>query len=237
MGNQSLLSVKDLSKDIGKKNILNNISFSLEAGEVLSVFGPNGAGKTTLLKLLSTVTNLTSGELEIANEKVTEEAISLRKDIGVISHNTFLYDDLTAYENLKFYGEMYEVPDLEDCIFNVIDKVGLNFCFHDLVRTFSRGMKQRLSIARAILHLPDLLLLDEPYTGLDQHAIEMLNTVINDLNTKQRTIVMITHNFQQGLNLSDSFLILVNGQIKFEGVSAEFTLSELQKKYKEVLGE
>ncbi|SDC40110.1 MULTISPECIES: heme ABC exporter ATP-binding protein CcmA [unclassified Candidatus Frackibacter] len=237
MGNQPLLAVKELKKDIGKKNILSDINFSLNQGEVLSIFGPNGAGKTTLLKLLSTVTDLTTGELKIAGESVVENTIHLRKDIGVISHHTFLYGDLTAYENLKFYGEMYGVNNLKDRIFDVIDEVGLNFCLHDLVRTFSRGMKQRLSIARAILHFPEILLLDEPYTGLDQHAIEMLNRVINGLNTTQRTIVMITHNFQQGLNLSDRFLILVNGRVRFEGVSNDFNLLELQEKYKELLGE
>ena len=237
MGTSALLSVKSLKKDIGKKNILNDITFSLKQGEVLSVLGPNGAGKTTLLKLLSTVTNPTAGKIKISNEEVNDEAINLRNKIGVISHDTFLYDNLTAYENLKFYGEMYSVSNLKQRIFSVIDEVGLNFCLQDLVRTFSRGMKQRLSIARAIIHFPELLLLDEPYTGLDQHAIEMLNRVIKDLNDGQRTIILITHDFQQGLNLSDRFLILVDGQIQFEGVSNNFNLKKLQKKYKELLGE
>jgi heme exporter protein A len=237
VGTSALLSVKSLKKDIGKKNILNDITFSLKQGEVLSVLGPNGAGKTTLLKLLSTVTNPTAGKIKISNEEVNDEAINLRNKIGVISHDTFLYDNLTAYENLKFYGEMYSVSNLKQRIFSVIDEVGLNFCLQDLVRTFSRGMKQRLSIARAIIHFPELLLLDEPYTGLDQHAIEMLNRVIKDLNDGQRTIILITHDFQQGLNLSDRFLILVDGQIQFEGVSNNFNLKKLQKKYKELLGE
>jgi heme exporter protein A len=237
VGTSALLSVKSLKKDIGKKNILNDITFSLKQGEVLSVLGPNGAGKTTLLKLLSTVTNPTAGKIKITNEEVNDEAINLRNKIGVISHDTFLYDNLTAYDNLKFYGELYSVSNLKQRIFSVIDEVGLNFCLQDLVRTFSRGMKQRLSIARAIIHFPELLLLDEPYTGLDQHAIEMLNRVIKDLNDGQRTIILITHDFQQGLNLSDRFLILVDGQIQFEGVSNNFNLKKLQKKYKELLGE
>lgn len=237
MNSLPLLSVTNLQKDIGKKNILKNISFSLKQGEVLSILGPNGAGKSTLLRILSVVTNLTDGELWIRGKEITVEESRLRQEIGVISHETFLYDDLTAYENLKFYGEMYGVEDIQERIFDVIDKVGLNFCLRDLVRTFSRGMKQRLSIARAILHLPGILLLDEPYTGLDQHAVEMLDGIINDLNTSQRTIVMVTHNFKQGLAMSDRFLILDAGEIQFAGISNDFNLSELQQKYKKVLGD
>ena len=237
MSETPVLAVKDLSKQIGEKNILNEINFSLEQGQVLSIFGPNGAGKTTLLKILSTVIDSSAGEVLFEGILKEKKAVDISKDIGVISHSTFLYDDLTAYENLEFYGQLYEVDDLEERIFTVIEKVGLSFCGHDLVRTFSRGMKQRLSIARAILHLPQLLLLDEPYTGLDQHAVEMLNGLLSKLAMAQRTVVMVTHNFEQGLKLSDKFLILVEGSIVFAGASEDFSLAELQTKYKELLGD
>ncbi|MCK8825182.1 heme ABC exporter ATP-binding protein CcmA [Fuchsiella alkaliacetigena] len=237
MSETPVLAVKDLSKQIGEKNILNGINFSLEQGQVLSIFGPNGAGKTTLLKILSTVIDSSEGEVLFEGRIKEKKAVDISKDIGVISHSTFLYDDLTAYENLEFYGQLYEVEDLKERIFTVIEKVGLSFCVHDLVRTFSRGMKQRLSIARAILHLPQLLLLDEPYTGLDQHAVEMLNVLLSNLAMAQRTVVMVTHNFEQGLKLSDKFLILVEGSIVFAGASEDFSLAELQTKYKELLGD
>lgn len=237
MKDKVVLEVSQLRKRLSGKEILTEIDFKLKSGEILSIFGPNGAGKTTLLNLLSTVTTSTAGSIEIMGQDIKKDSINLKRQVGLISHETFLYDKLTAYENLNFYGEMYGLSELDDKISTVIKEVGLHFCLHDLVATFSRGMKQRLAIARAILHLPELLLLDEPYTGLDQSAIEMLNTIITKLNQQGRSLVTVTHNLQQGLNISDKFLILFDGQIRFAAESQDFTITELEEKYRQVLGE
>jgi heme exporter protein A len=225
-----------LTKRIGNKTILQGVDLELPTGQFLTIFGPNGAGKTTLLNMLSLLSKPTSGRLTINGRSVDEETEELRKEIGVISHHTYLYDNLTAGENLRFYGRMYGVPDLDKRIPQVIEEVGLTLSFNDPVRTFSRGMQQRLSIARAILHSPSLLLLDEPYTGLDQQAISMLNSVLVTLKNGQRTIVMITHSFDEGLFLSDQVVVLSKGQIVFRAASAEIDREEFPRQYLELVG-
>jgi len=184
-----------------------------------------------LLKVLTLLTPPSSGEIFIGGRKVSDNPISIRKKMGVISHSTFLYGNLTAYENLLFYGRMYDVPNLKQRIKEAIEEVGLRYSLNDPVRTFSRGMQQRLAIARAIIHDPDILFLDEPYTGLDQHAIEILNKVLLNLTNQQRTIYMITHNFEQGLNLSDRIIILVSGRIVYEASSEDLSVDTLKEKY------
>lgn len=159
--------------------------------------------------------------------------LNLRRQIGVISHNSFLYDNLTAYENLEFYGELYGVANLKQRISEVIEEVGLYYVLRDPVRTFSRGMLQRLSIARAIIHDPKILFLDEPYTGLDQHAIGILNSVILNLNSKSRTIFMITHNYEQGLEKSGRILIVVKGEIVYDAATQGLTHEQFKKIYLE----
>ncbi len=184
-----------------------------------------------MLKVLTLLTPPSSGEIFIGGRKVSDNPISIRKKMGVISHSTFLYGNLTAYENLLFYGRMYDVPNLKQRIKEAIEEVGLRYSLNDPVRTFSRGMQQRLAIARAIIHDPDILFLDEPYTGLDQHAIEILNKVLLNLTNQQRTIYMITHNFEQGLNLSDRIIILVSGRIVYEASSEDLSVDTLKEKY------
>lgn len=136
--------------------------------------------------------------------------------MGLVSHQTLLYGDLTPDENLRFYGRMYDVPDLEDRIGTVLRQVGLEGRRHDPVRTFSRGMQQRLAIARAILHRPSVLLLDEPDTGLDQHAAEMLHELLATVGTQGRTVLMTTHNLERGLSMGDRVAILAGGRIAYE---------------------
>lgn len=224
-------------KTIGSKTVLKGINLHIEPGEFVSVLGPNGAGKTTLLKVLTLLTPPSEGQVYIAGQKITGNPLALRKKMGVISHNTFLYGNLTAYENLLFYGRMYDVPNVRQRIKEVIAEVGLQYSLNDPVRTFSRGMQQRLAIARAIIHDPDILFLDEPYTGLDQHAIGILNKVLLNLTNQNRTIYMITHNFEQGLHMSDRIIILVSGRIVYEASSKSLSLEELQDTYLKLVGE
>ncbi len=207
-----MLQVKDVKKRFGHLFALNGVSFSLAEGEFLTIFGPNGAGKSTLLKCLSNLSKPSSGSITIDGIDTSEEATDyLRSKIGMVSHHPFLYENLTAYENLKFYSMMYGVKRREEKISEVLDYVGLSDRRDDTLRTYSRGMQQRLSIARAIIHDPVLVLLDEPYTGLDQHAAAMLSTFLQNLKDKKRTVVMITHNLEQGLGICDRVAVQVKG--------------------------
>jgi len=220
-----------ITKTIGRKTILNNIDLHIKPGEFITVFGPNGAGKSTLLKILSLVNKPSKGQLTIDGNNAVENPAEIRNKIGVISHQTFLNENLTASENLNFYGKMYGVPDLKNRIYNVLDEVGLEFSLNDPVRTFSRGMQQRLAIARAILHDPAILYLDEPYTGLDPHAIQILNNVLAELHHNQRTVFLITHNFEEGVNLSNRILFVVKGRIVYDGKKDAINKDELKKLY------
>jgi heme exporter protein A len=208
--------VKGLTKTFGSLYALKNVNLQLNRGEFLTIFGPNGAGKTTLIKILSTITKASSGEISIGGFSLEKEPEKIRRQIGVMGHQTFLYEDLTAEENLKFYGKLYDVKNLNGTIEKIISEVGLELRRNDRVRTFSRGMQQRLSIARAMLHEPSVLLLDEPYTGLDQHASEMLSGWLKELRSQHRTILMVTHDLEQGIDLANRVAIINKGKIVFE---------------------
>ena len=157
------VEVKHLSKVFGTRKAVDDVSFELPEGSFLSIFGPNGAGKTTLLRVLSTLARPTSGEAFVAGIDVREEPDEAREHIGLISHQSMLYPDLTAEENLLLYAKLYGVEDPEARVAELLDAVGLAHRKLDLVRTFSRGMTQRVSIARALVHDPDVVFLDEPY--------------------------------------------------------------------------
>ena len=211
----TVIAVTGLTKTFGNLYALRNLSFSLSKGEFLTIFGPNGAGKTTLIRILSTITKASSGEIKIADLSFEDDSEKIRRQIGVIAHQTFLYENLTAEENLRFYGKLYDVENLSKKIETILSEVGLELRKKDFVRTFSRGMQQRLAIARALLHEPSILLLDEPYTGLDQHASGMLTNWLNRLRSSEQTILMVTHDLEQGMELADRIAILVNGQLVF----------------------
>lgn len=212
----NIISIENLSKAFGTNIVLRNINLRIEKGEFLTIFGPNGAGKTTLIKIMSTLVSPTSGKVVIDGIDIKENPIEIRKKIGVISHETYLYHELTATENLRFFGRMYNVPQLEKRIDELIKQVGLSFRKNDRVRTFSRGMKQRLSIARALIHDPPILFLDEPYTGLDQHASATFDRILGGMNAHDTTRVLISHDIERGIAMCDRAIILTNGHIAHE---------------------
>jgi heme exporter protein A len=201
--------------------VLRNIDLRIEKGEFLTIFGPNGAGKTTLIKIMSTLVSPTSGRVIIDGMDIKENPIEIRKKIGVISHETYLYHELTAAENLRFFGRMYGVSDIENRIDELIKQVGLTYRKNDRVRTFSRGMKQRLSIARALIHDPPILLLDEPYTGLDQHASATFDRILGGMNAHDKTRVLISHDIERGIAMCDRAIILADGHIAHEMSQSE----------------
>ncbi len=205
-------------------------------GEFVACFGPNGAGKSTTLKILAALSKPSSGQVIIDGQDIQENSLALRRRIGVISHNSFLYGKLTARENLEFYGRMYEVSDLDRRVETILDQVGLILVANEPVAGFSRGMQQRLAIARALIHNPSLVLLDEPYTGLDEMAKGILNTILKELSQSKHTVFLITHDFDQGLEQSDQALILVGGKIVYSCKPRSLSREEFRLRYLKLAG-
>lgn len=225
------IQAKGLKKSYGNFDALRGVNLKVRKGEFYTLFGPNGAGKTTLIKLLATLTTSSSGELSVSNCDAKKEVQKIRSNLGVISHDPYLYENLTAFENIKFFGELYGLADIDNRAHIVIKEVGLESRTHDLVRTFSRGMKQRLTVARAIVHEPSILLLDEPYTGLDQHGAKIFGDMLSKLKIQNRTILMTTHNIEEGLDLSDRVGILAKGKIIFDSPTSQIDPNKFKDLY------
>jgi len=204
------LEARALEKWYGPLPAVRGIGFTLARGEFLVVFGPNGAGKTTLLRMLCGAVRPTRGSVLVSGAEVGDE--SARRRIGLLSHQTFLYPGLTAAENLDFYGRLYGLSRRREVVGEALESVGLLDRAGDRVRTFSRGMQQRLALARTLLHRPEVVLLDEPYTGLDPHAAAMLSGVLERLRDGKTTVVLVTHNLSQGLEQADRVAVQVGGR-------------------------
>jgi heme exporter protein A len=209
-----MIEVHKLYKRFGPKTVLRDLEFQAVEGEFVAVLGPNGAGKTTFLRILASLSRQTLGDVRIAGYSLPHQAAAVRRRLGVVSHLPLLYGDLTAEENLRFYGRMYAVEQLDMRIDAVLGLVGLANRRRDLVRTFSRGMQQRLAIGRAVIHDPQVLLLDEPYTGLDQDASEMLDGVLRQVAGQRRTVVMTSHDLLRAADLAGRFDVLSHGAIQ-----------------------
>lgn len=209
------IEVEGLRKTFGRREVLKGISFGVPRGGFLSIFGPNGAGKTTTLRVLATLLAPSGGAVRVAAHDVREDPMPVRKAIGFISHNAMLYPDLTAHENLRFYADMYGVEDREARITELLERLELSARRHDVVRTYSKGMRQRLAIARAILHRPRVLLLDEPHSGLDPRAVDILDGLLTEIRD-EHTFVMVTHNIAKGLEWGTELMIIEGGRIVYE---------------------
>jgi ABC-type multidrug transport system ATPase subunit len=218
-----------VSKDFGRIIALRNIDLDVEDGQFVSVLGRNGAGKTTLLNIICGVSKPSSGVVELFGSDPSD-TINKSK-LAVISHEMFLYSNLTAMENLEYYAKVYSIPNPAAKIESVLARVELTHRRFDLVGTFSRGMTQRLTIARALLHEPSLLLLDEPFTGLDQHAIGMLTSLLKEQKQMGRTILLTTHDLHIAKELSDRFVIIEKHKILHDGPMVDVTPDEIREKY------
>jgi heme exporter protein A len=230
-----MITVKKLVKRFGLKPVLRGVDFEVQPGEFVALLGPNGAGKTTFLRILASLSRPTLGEVNIAGYQLPNQAAQVRARLGVVSHLPLLYGDLTAEENLRFYGRMYGLTDLEARITEVLEMVGLETRRRDLVRTFSRGMQQRLAIGRAVLHDPDVILFDEPYTGLDQDASSMLDEVLKTVAAKGRTVVMTSHDLARAEDLATRFDILSRGVISASASRKELKRTNLLSFYRQAL--
>ena len=216
VSSQVAIRVRGLTKSFGRTSVLRGLDLEVRQGETLAIFGANGSGKTTLIKILATLTKPDAGDFWIGGFKAPPDAEGIRRSIGVVGHNTLLYDDLTAYENLKFYGRMFGLADVEDAIHSVVKRLGLTSRLHQRVRTLSHGLKKRFSLARALLHDPPILLMDEPETGLDQEALERLEETLSSGAAQRPTVLMTTHSLLWGLSIADSVAILSRGRISYQ---------------------
>lgn len=207
------IEARGLVKQFGGRRALDGLDLELPQGAFLSIFGPNGAGKTTLLRELALLARPTGGELRILGVDALEEPDVLRSRIGLISHKSMLYGDLTARENLSFFASLYglEGPEAGARIDELLRLVELDHRANDCARTFSCGMQQRLSIARALINDPELVLLDEPYSGLDPHAAELFDRLIARVRDG-RTFVMVSHDLEKGFDLCTHALIMARGR-------------------------
>jgi len=212
---EPVLKASGLVREFGPLRAVDGIGFSLGAGQLMTVFGPNGAGKTTLLRVLSGGLRPSEGEVYLREKRLLAGDPEWHRRIGVLSHQSFLYGHLTLEENLLFFGRLFGLRDLGRRIPERLEQVGLEHRARSLARTLSRGMRQRLALARTLLHDPEFVLLDEPYTGLDAHAAAVLRGVLASLKDGRRTVILVTHNISEGLELADKVAIQVRGRFVF----------------------
>ena len=228
-----MIEVRGLVKHFGLKPVLRGLDFSVSDGEFVALVGPNGAGKTTFLRILTSLSRPTAGHIKVAGVSIPGGESQVRRQIGVVAHQPMLYGDLTAAENLTFFGRMYDLQSIGARVEETLRMVGLWSVRDELLRAFSRGMQQRLAIARAILHAPRLLLLDEPHTGLDQDAAKILDDLLVDVASQGRTVVMTSHDLARAHRLSNRVDILSRGKVAASIKTDQETAAGLAKLYQE----
>jgi heme exporter protein A len=233
--NRAIIEIEQLTKAYGFLPVLKKLDLTLERGQFVSLLGPNGSGKSTLLRMLAGLVKPTAGQIHVGGWQIPDEAEAVRGQIGMVSHQALLYGNLTARENLNFFAELYNLPRDDDRVADLLKRVGLSKRAHSLVRTFSRGMQQRLSIARALLNNPHVLLFDEPYTGLDQDAGAVLDALLKDAHADGHTIIMATHQLERAARLSSRIVILSRGRVAHDA-PGPLPAMELASLYAEVTG-
>ncbi len=228
---RAIIEVENLSKVFGLLPALQCLDFTVARGEFVLLLGANGSGKSTLLRLLSGLSKPSAGRIRIGGWLLPQEAMAVRSQIGLVAHRPLLYENLTARENLEFYGRLYGIGRAEREARGeaMLRQVGLLRRADTLVRTFSRGMQQRLSIARALVHQPDLLLLDEPYSGLDQAAAELLDGLLATASQDGRTIILSTHQLERLPHAAERALILSRGRVGYDGPMNEGDMAAIYR--------
>jgi len=219
----AILEIKNLVKKYGENTAVNGISFDIQEGEIFSLLGPNGAGKTTTISMLSTLFTPTSGEATIGGHSITREPMAVRNLIGVVPQELALYDDLTARENLNFWGQMYGLSGrtLKTRVDEVLEQIGLADKAKARVKTFSGGMKRRVNIGVGLLHKPSLLFMDEPTVGIDPQSRRAILDSVKDLNKQGMTVLYTTHYMEEAEELSDRVGIIDHGELIALGTQAE----------------
>ena len=234
-GDSPLLLARDLTKTFGRFTALRSLSLRVPEGEFLTIVGRNGAGKTTFLKIVSSIVRSYTGDVLLAGKNLKDADEDTRSKIGFVSHESLLYKDLTVRDNLSFYARMYGVADRERKIDEIIRRVDLDAKTSVLVRALSRGMKQRLSLARAFIHEPSILLLDEPFTGLDERASEILEEVLAGFKRSGGTVIMVTHDIERGWTHADRVVVFEKGTVVHETSARETSLEAFKNEYRRIL--
>ncbi len=213
----STLELRNVSKYFGDLAALRSVSLRIEPGESVFIYGPNGAGKTTLLRILSTLARPAEGQANFNGENIHSNSAAARARIGFVSHATLLYGDLTARENLKLAGTLFSLPAVKERIAAMLEMFSIEDRADEPVRKLSRGLQQRATLARALLHDPDFLLLDEPFTGLDAASVEKLEALLRRLPGEGKAVVFSTHSFDQGAALARRLIAMAAGRVRFDG--------------------
>jgi ABC-type multidrug transport system ATPase subunit len=222
-----------LGKSIDERPILQDINLQIQPGRYVALLGANGAGKSTLLKILATLTPASEGQLLLFGQEVNHDAAELRSRIGLIGHQSMLYRDLTARENLEFFGQLYGIPDPPHRAESLLEAVGLLDRADDPIKAFSRGMTQRVAIARALIHSPELLLADEPFEGLDAPSARSLEELLTQLHQSGKTVILVNHDIHQSLRLVERVVVLRCGRVVIDDAAAnlngEAVLHEMER--------
>lgn len=217
-----MIETLKLEKSFGFKQALKSTTLTIEPGQVVALAGPNGAGKSTFLRILATLARPTRGRAAINRIEIPEGAMKARASIGYVGHQTLLYDELTIAENLRYYARLYTLEKADARILQVAKQVGIEKRMNDTVRTLSRGYQQRVALARALLHRPQVLLFDEPWTGLDQNSSDVLNTIFEQARQDGATVLFSSHEFERSLSAADRALIMRNGKLIYDGAQSEW---------------
>lgn len=229
------LAVAGLRKRFGRTYAIDDVTIEIPAGAAVALLGANGAGKTTLLRLCSTLLRPTAGSISVFGTDASREGPAVRRRIGVLGHETFLYADLSATENLIFYARLFGIDEPADRVAALLERLDLVGWSQRPVRTLSRGLMQRCALARALLHQPELLLLDEPFSGLDLQATSGLHEVLAQAHRDGTTIVMSTHDLAQGLSLCSSALVMRRGRVAFHGAVAPADHAAFMSEYRQLV--
>jgi heme exporter protein A len=222
------IAVTGLTRRFGVSRALSDLSLDVPWSQRVAILGPNGAGKTSLLRILATLGRPTSGTVVVGGLRLPEQAAAVRRHVGFVAHQTFLYDDLTVRENLRFYGKLYRVANLERRVDQLLEPLGIAHRADDRVRSLSRGLQQRAALARAILHDPPILLMDEPETGLDVSGSDILQDVLLDADGHRRTVLLTSHDVDRVLRLVDRVVVIVRGKIEFDRPAKERSTGEIE---------
>ena len=225
------LDSKEIEKKFGYAYAVRSVTLQVRRGEFVALFGSNGAGKTTFLKVAAGLMRPTKGKLAIEGHDVTADAEEARRRIGFLSHTTFVYRDLSPLENLRFFCSLYGVSQSEERLLGLLKRVDLEQRAREPVRAFSRGLQQRVGIARALLHDPSVILLDEPYTGLDARAAQTLNDILDEAVQAGKTVILTTHDLEQGLRAATRAVILDRGKVVYDGSAKDGVVRQAYVRY------
>lgn len=235
-GDSPAIQVRGLSKKFGDRTAVRALDLDVAQGEFVALFGPNGSGKTTLIRMLAATLRPTSGTYLIAGLDPRSADRESRRRIGALFHQTFLYDELSARENLLFFASLYGVQDAASRAEALLDSMGLGERADDAVGGFSRGMQQRVALARCLISDPEVVFLDEPFTGLDPHSAARFTVALRELRRRERTVLLVTHDLRRGLELCDRFVILNRGRIVDHGSSDGLDAATFEARYLDRVG-